>query len=314
MIYIVACYFTQSFADHMTTRRESKYWVGRNDGEVELELYFGSLSRSVLSLWQSISGGVDWNVLVHPLLGEVGLHSGLLFSAFLAFSVLALMNVVTGVFVQNALNSAKQEEENFVTSRILELFHFAERKEGANIRFDEIEASISDPKTAREWASIGVEAEDARHLFKLFDMNEEGLVPFDEFLGGCLRLGGSAKALDVLTIMQENRKYQEQLHIFQQESMAMLVDISQKISRSSSSSRKSRVTRENTGVSTSSGRVSGITLSGEEASTRSRWSEYTTGTHADEADSTASVNRQWQAMPVYTTSRDMRRVSRRVSH
>jgi len=48
---------------------------------------------------------------------------------------------------------------------------------------------------------------EAMYLFNLLDINEIGLVLFEEFLSGCLRLHGAAKAVDVLTLMQEARKF-----------------------------------------------------------------------------------------------------------
>eukprot|EP00927_Polykrikos_kofoidii_P049185 TRINITY_DN43294_c0_g1_i1.p1 TRINITY_DN43294_c0_g1~~TRINITY_DN43294_c0_g1_i1.p1 ORF type:complete len:841 (+),score=116.82 TRINITY_DN43294_c0_g1_i1:103-2523(+) len=206
MIYIVAIYFTQSITDHMVEQSQAldDHWA-MSDEEIVLRTYFGSLTRGILSLWQAMSGGLDWDTLASPLFDEISWMTGMAFCCFIAFALLALMNVVTGVFVQTALQSARDEEDSFMTSQILNLFKITDKERDTRITMDEIEESIEDPKAEKEWKSIGVEAADARYLFNLLDVEGSGHVVFEEFLGGCLRLNGSAKSIDLLTIMQESR-------------------------------------------------------------------------------------------------------------
>merc|ERR1740121_2321692 len=102
MIYIVGVYFTQAVTDHFLEKEGSN-----NEREEMLQYFFGSLGRTVLSLWQAMSGGADWDNMVGPMIIEVDPFLGVAFAAYIAFAILALMNVVTGVFVQTALQSAK---------------------------------------------------------------------------------------------------------------------------------------------------------------------------------------------------------------
>jgi len=166
------------------------------------------LGRAILSLWQAMSGGVDWDDLAAPLLYIHVMH-GVMFVAYIAFAVLALLNVVTGVFVQTALQSAKVEEDNFMTDQIVQLFEVADKDASASISWDEIQASLDNPGSAKEWKSIGVHSEEAHHLFQLLDVEHTGEVAFDEFLGGCLRLNGPSKSIDMLTVMQEGRRQKQ---------------------------------------------------------------------------------------------------------
>jgi hypothetical protein len=228
MIYIVAVFFTQSVTDHfvaLKTEYEDGKIVSTHKGDVSTEkfletlaepepldprdyslhYFFQSLSRAILSLWQAMSGGLDWDTLAAPLFERVGWIFGLALVCFILFALLALMNVVTGVFVQTALLSAKDEEDSFMTSQIVQLFKIADKDHSATISWDEIESSLDDPSTSKEWRSIGVQAEDARYLFRLLDLEDSGEVSFEEFMGGCLRLSGPAKAFDLLTVMQEAR-------------------------------------------------------------------------------------------------------------
>lgn len=211
MMYIVAVFFTQSLTDHLVdVKKETGYELSAD--ETELYRLFGSLARAMLSLWQSMSGGIDWDSAAGPFYREVSFLTGFAFSAFIAFALLALMNVVTGVFVQTALLSARQEEDAFMTSQIVSLFAMTERDSSETITWSEVEESLMNPATAKEWKSIGVQAADARYLFRLLDLEGDGQVAFEEFMGGALRLSGPAKAVDLLTVMQENRKHEDELN------------------------------------------------------------------------------------------------------
>merc|ERR1711862_1074713 len=124
MIYIVAVFFTQSVTDHLVTLKYDN--EERNEDDATMKLYFGSMGRSILSLWQAISGGKDWDDFAWPLYAQIGFGTGLMFTGFIAFAILALLNVVTGVFVQTALLSAKDEEDSFMTNQVIELFNIAD--------------------------------------------------------------------------------------------------------------------------------------------------------------------------------------------
>mmetsp|Transcript_32291 Transcript_32291/g.70663 ORF Transcript_32291/g.70663 Transcript_32291/m.70663 type:complete len:749 (+) Transcript_32291:61-2307(+) len=204
MIYVVAVAFTNQVTEHAV----EKELIGDEPSTLDAKLryYFGSLGRTVLSLWQAMSGGADWDEMAGPLIMEVHPLWGVAFAAYIAFALLALMNVVTGVFVQTALNSAKDEEDAFVTSQIVGLFNRDFKEDGDGmITLKEIHDILNDPHRAKEWRSINVTSDQVTCLFELLDVFGTGSIKFDEFLNGCLRLNGSAKSVDLQTVMQEAR-------------------------------------------------------------------------------------------------------------
>jgi len=204
MIYIVSIYFTQTITDHHVSLKTAGVAHGAND--VSLRYFFGSLFRTVLSLWQAMSGGADWDAMAGPLIDEVGPVTGVLFAGYIAFALLALMNVVTGVFVQTALQSAKDEEDTFLVDQVVKLFNNTRNSADiATITLNEIKQRLNDPAVAAEWKSINVQPQEAEYLFNLLDIEQAGEISFQEFLSGCLRLHGPSKSMDVLTVMQEAR-------------------------------------------------------------------------------------------------------------
>merc|ERR1712039_173338 len=78
-----------------------------------LDQYFGTLDRSILTIFQSISGGYDWSEPVEPLIQHVSPWMGVVYSLFVAFVLLALMNVITGVFVEQAVRQGKEDKDSY---------------------------------------------------------------------------------------------------------------------------------------------------------------------------------------------------------
>merc|ERR1712118_27447 len=54
--------------------------------------------------------------------------------------------------------------------------------------------------------SIPIKAAEAHGLFKLLDVDNSGVISIDEFLSGCIRLKGTARALEVATLLYEMHK------------------------------------------------------------------------------------------------------------
>ena len=62
----------------------------------DLKSYYGSLPEALVSLFQGITGGIDWNDLLEPLEEQISPWLAVVFVLYIAFAVLAMMNVVTG--------------------------------------------------------------------------------------------------------------------------------------------------------------------------------------------------------------------------
>lgn len=65
------------------------------------ELLLQSLIAIMCGLFMCITGGMDWIAFAKPLT-EVNLMLGVAFAFFVALSLFAVFNVITGVFVENA--------------------------------------------------------------------------------------------------------------------------------------------------------------------------------------------------------------------
>merc|ERR1719203_2337657 len=76
----------------------------------------------------------------------------------------------------------------------------------------EVFESLIDSKAMQEaFKAINVDPSDACGLFKMLDLDNTGVVNAEEFLSGCLRLRGPAKALDLAMLIREVRMLEEKL-------------------------------------------------------------------------------------------------------
>lgn len=208
ILYMMSLYFCSLVSDHRITHTEEEA-MGRFD---QLDRYFGALDVSMLSLFQSISGGNDWDSLASPLRHHIGGWSALFFSFYIAFTLLAVLNVVTGVFVQSVLLSAKTEKDVFMVNNVRDLFQ--EEVEGG-IRGimgrDVFLSKLDTPQMRAFFRAIDVDETEAEGLFRLMDLDDNGGVDAEEFLSGCMRLRGPARALDLTMLVREVRRLDQQI-------------------------------------------------------------------------------------------------------
>jgi hypothetical protein len=177
-----------------------------------LKKHFSTLPRSVLVLFLSISGGMNWEDVVQPL-GILHPAYIVLFLTYVAFVVFAVLNVVTGVFCQNAIESAARDEEEVVeeiikqkelyVKRLQAIFNNLESAGDGYITIHQFEEHLRDEKSVAWFRMLDLEIDDAWTLFKLMDVTGTGLVDADEFVAGCLQLRGHAKSIDLAKLGRE---------------------------------------------------------------------------------------------------------------
>mmetsp|Transcript_71155 Transcript_71155/g.180147 ORF Transcript_71155/g.180147 Transcript_71155/m.180147 type:complete len:312 (-) Transcript_71155:118-1053(-) len=176
-----------------------------SESEGQLVNFYGNLARSMLSLFQAMSGGVDWNDLSHPLVDNISPVQGVVFSFYIAFTVLALTNVVTGIFVDGALKSAQREQDDIMVKNLCEMF---EGQGMTRLSISAFKQKLFSTEMQAYLESIGVDTREANILYELLDGDGSGSIDYEEFVGGCMRLRGQAKAIDVMYLLYETR------HIF----------------------------------------------------------------------------------------------------
>lgn len=204
MIYVVGIYVTQMVSDQ---RSQLSAEEQSRESFAKLDYYFGSLGRSILTLFEAITGGVDWDELANPLSVEISTLTGAFFACYIAFAILAMMNVVTGVFVESALQGSAQDKESQIVNTLQDLFEEFDEDRSGKISEEEFRTMCANPNCVSQLKALDVNLIQARSLFHLIDIDRSGEIPINAFIMGCLRLRGTARAADMTTLIFELKRF-----------------------------------------------------------------------------------------------------------
>ncbi|CAK9032718.1 unnamed protein product [Durusdinium trenchii] len=209
IIYVFAVLFTQAVNDHLCDAEVPNPLVG--DERDEALKYFGSLPFTMLSLFMSISGGVSWELVIRPL-QEISATWVVIYLFYVAFTYFAVLNVVTAVFCQSAIEGAQNDHASKVHAILANKEAHLEKintlfskfgAEGGVITFEQFQRQLKAAEVREYFQTLGLDVWDAWSFFKLLDEDGGGEVEVEEFLMGCLRLRGQATAMDVGKIIND---------------------------------------------------------------------------------------------------------------
>lgn len=225
ILYLFSVFIALDVTDHI-----------QSNSSVEGRLldYYGSIGHSMLSLFMAISGGTDWETLLAPL-QHMNYFYTYFFVFYIFFTVFGIMNVLTAVFVE-AASRICDIDRDYVIQDQLEQKHgiakalttmFNEATQGTMMDRTALEAHLRDSSVIGYLRFLDLDVGEALNLFDLLDWEEKGVVSTDDFVQGMMRLKGSAKGVDVATLLYENNKVHVQLTAlakFVEDNFAMLSD------------------------------------------------------------------------------------------
>jgi len=189
----------------------------KNKGTPEAEevyKYYGSFARSMLTMFELTLG--NWMPPTRALVEHV--HEAymiffLMHKFVIGFSV---VSVITGVFIQETFEVAQNDDQIMLnnkerTRRKLQkkmavLFEHADSDGDGNLDCNEF-MSVMHDDVVRKWlSSMGLDVDDAAALFEQLHRGDH-LITADELLLGAQKLRGSARSIDLATLMDECRQH-----------------------------------------------------------------------------------------------------------
>eukprot|EP00439_Symbiodinium_sp_Y106_P040509 s387_g4.t5 len=210
IIYVFAILLTQAVHSYKADTDNVPLSPADDDAS---DRYFGSLALTMLSLFMSIAGGVSWEQVLAPLsaMSETWIW---IFLFYISFTYFAVLNVVTAVFCQSAIDGAQNDHASKVHAilankeahlgKINTLFSKFGADDGV-ITFKMFQEKINSVEVREYFQTLGLDVWDAWSFFKLLDKDSGGAVEIEEFLMGCLRLRGQATAMDVGKIINDQQ-------------------------------------------------------------------------------------------------------------
>lgn len=219
LLYVVAVCITQGVVDFMHGEQHhsgfDKHHLSAKKSAI-LE-QFGSVEKALYTLFQSITGGQLWGNSA-DLLREVHPCYCAIFIAFIALTTLCVLNVVTGIFIEATIMSAKhQRDEMTDTERhhnelqaqfLREVFWEIDADGDGVVPLEEFEELMQDDRVRLFLQSMKIGVTDVKRLFKMLDQDNSGEIEIDEFVNGCMHLQGGARNFDVHRLLAGQRRMQ----------------------------------------------------------------------------------------------------------
>lgn len=184
--------------------------------------YFCHLFRSLMTLFQTITGGVMWEE-ASSALHEAIPWLEILWVFYIGFCAFAIANTVTGIFVDQAMKSAQddvrnvmQEEQEKRSAAIAELrnmFYHADSEGLGKLTRECMARSCKTRKVMEILKEFDIEASDVMALFELV-ANVDLTIPLeniDSFTRSLFRLKGVAKNIDVVALTMRQKVLQREI-------------------------------------------------------------------------------------------------------
>lgn len=189
--------------------------------------YWGSTLTSMLSLYKASTGGIDWSDAAEPLVVAGKIYYAT-FLFFIAFIILAVLNILTGIFVENAMRAAAHDRDGHVMEE-MDVEHglvrnftcifvaiLAQRdgscfveddwQSSGTITAEDFEEYMISPTARALMSVLGLEVWDPRAFFQMMVAHGQshhissGKVDNSAFVLGCMQLRGQAKCTDIVGI------------------------------------------------------------------------------------------------------------------
>jgi len=185
------------------------------DMQAVMHEYYGSLLETMLSLFMSVSGGDDWGNRMEPF-RSTGLLYSITFVLFIFAMLFGMLNIVVASFCEAAAEASRRDRDSIIEHQIFRaqtiaadiknFFEAADTDGNGCINEKELRCHLKDHRVKAFFASLEIDVTQAEDLFHLLDTDESGNVGLDEFLGGCMRLRGTASSMDVNLVLWETQK------------------------------------------------------------------------------------------------------------
>lgn len=189
---------------------ESEGW--ETDGPVRY--HWGSLAGSMATLFQTIANGISWRD-ASEIMFEQSIVGGWMYYFYIVFTYFVMLNLVTGVFCNSAIEAAKKnpaiaayhlmQTRKAYLDNCRKLFSVIRHEESDRITLEDLEELFTNDMAHAHFQALGVDFIDAGTLFGLLDADDDGSISIEEFAEGCEALRGGARGVDVATLLRETR-------------------------------------------------------------------------------------------------------------
>lgn len=206
----------------------------RTSGGWDHEVYFKTVLRSMLTLFQIMTLD-SWSDDVVRHVGKQQPGMIAFFLAFIAITVLGVLNVIVGVVVEATMRTSQLDQTNYkktkekqramVFSQLKEIFENADVDGSGTLSLDEVVDAMSKPEVHNKLRMIEFPADRPAEIFNLLDYDGKGELYIEDFITGCIRMKGQAKSKDLLVAQVAVNTLRGHFHVIEEEMAKFQVKI-----------------------------------------------------------------------------------------
>lgn len=163
------------------------------------ELYFGSTSKSMLTLFQCMTLDRWASHVFRPLLEQgFGGVAVIFIVPFLFVTSFGLMNIVVGIIVQHEMELAQEREsqaqslieleQKKLILNLKEFFEACDLNGNGYLEKEELMVALNKPHIYRAFKQIELPVDDVSGLYSFIDEEGRDEVTFEQFVLGCMKL------------------------------------------------------------------------------------------------------------------------------
>mmetsp|Transcript_39869 Transcript_39869/g.110819 ORF Transcript_39869/g.110819 Transcript_39869/m.110819 type:complete len:429 (+) Transcript_39869:1637-2923(+) len=214
-MYIVALYLEDDISGHLNLAAEAGTLAYK-----DFEDNWNGIPAAMLSLIYSISGGKDWADLASPF-WTINRSTGCAYVMFVLLTVFGLLNILVGVFVQEAGELAAwdrdlavedlTEKRTAMEEEVAELFVTIAPEGADSVSMEDFSCALADERIKSRFEALEISATKVNALFCMLDKNSNGVLEKKEFISACMQLQGNAKALDLAELDMRSKLLSEKL-------------------------------------------------------------------------------------------------------
>lgn len=208
VVFFFAVIFLDAVASYIEDASDTDVYVE------EMGTFFGSLPMSMLTLIMAVLGGLDWWDVVRLLL-EISVGYLLIFLLYVIITFLAIMNVISAIFVNDAMETASMDMDlrmkneldktRITIETLTSVFQDMCEHDGYSVAPSEFASHMERQEMKLFCASFGLYFTDLYSLFKSLDIDGNGLLSIDEFVIGFLRLRGGSILIEMEVSLKETK-------------------------------------------------------------------------------------------------------------
>merc|ERR1719277_2678494 len=122
----------------------------------------------------AITGGDDWNNFVKDFEDSQFFVNTAIFTTYIAFATLVMLNLVTGVFVEGAQRIIREDKENEVVRMAGKIFSTADTDQSETISWEEFLGLGHQPIMKEYMRLLELSSAEMRQLFLILDADDSG--------------------------------------------------------------------------------------------------------------------------------------------